>query len=203
MIFSSNSKVGFSLLELVVVVGLIAAMSSVIVFSDDGNREKYKLQATIGVLEVAIQEAGLVSRAHQENLAPGAGTHLVFEALQGSLGIYQDIGTGMGGVLGVYDEGRDVLINEYKLPKNVTWEYCSDFGDLCSEVAEPMVVSWIYDNPQVTLWLGRTRILGASPNPLGPSGPSGPSNMHGRFLVKDSAINFTINDLANLIYSPE
>lgn len=108
-----RNKAGFSMLELMVVIGIIAIVSAVAIPALIGWLPGYRLRAAVRDSQSDIQMARL--RAIREN----ASIAMVFDTGGNSYTIFRDNGAGGGNAGNGVQDGGEVLLKQVAIPDGV------------------------------------------------------------------------------------
>lgn len=127
---------GFTIVELLVVVAVIAIMSTVIVFNGGEGRTRHAIRGAYDTIDVALTQAFVLSRSQQTDDVSRQNVHVVFSgASPHTVGIYFDSSVGSAGE---YD-ALDLLEEEYLLKNDVVFRHCPTLGGACVFASENVV----------------------------------------------------------------
>lgn len=138
---------GFTLVELVVVVALVALLSAVVLFDGGGSRDRHTVEGAYDVLDVSLSQAILLSRSQPNDSDAQSATHWVLDSANNTVMIYQDAPLGTGGEYDVSDTLRET----YELSPEVAIVTCDGARTTCVQASELLVMSWIPGSPEATV----------------------------------------------------
>ncbi len=170
---------GFTLVEIIVVIALVALLSVVILFDGAGSRDRHTAQSVYSSLEISLSQASLLSRAQNSDDNLQSSTHWVLDPSDSRVSIYQDNEAGTGGIFDAADQLREM----YDLDPGVLIESCAASGADCSALTDNWVVSFYPGESEKVLRNGEAEV----------------SNLYLRLSAKDAVIDGAINQLGILL----
>ena len=172
-------SLGFTLVEIIVVIALVALLSSVVLFDGAGSRDRHTVQSAYSALEISLSQASLLSRAQNNDDDLQSSTHWVFDSSESNISIYQDSEAGLGGVFDSVDQLRET----YDISTEVFVEDCASSGAGCSALIDNWVISFYPGESEKVLRSGGVEV----------------DSLYVRLSIKDAVIDGEINQLGVLL----